>query len=132
MAQGKFLMIRVARYGRAFITLSVALLLVFLLVATSFPLASKATVQSTTQRALEDEAFVLYQNERGEFACRSATKAESDQLVDGRGGGSWVVYEGAPMRKDVNSVGERWKPNVNSPLNLLPSAGLRIVLHGTT
>jgi hypothetical protein len=110
------------------------LLLVFLLVAMSFPLAPKATLQSIQQTAGsrsetsadDHEAFVPYQNERGEFACRSATKAESDQMVDHSGGGSSVVYEGAPMGKDIDSGGKRWNPKLKSNLNLLPSAGLPV------
>ena len=76
----------------------------------------------------DEDTFVLYRNERGETTCRPATRAERDQINSRHlGGRTRVIYPGAPRKFD--------KPTGPQPLdssNLLPSAGLRIVLHGTT
>ena len=76
----------------------------------------------------DEDIYVLYRNERGETACRPATKAERDQInARERGGPTRVIYPGA-SRDGENAIKSEDAPG----LNLLPSAGLRIVLHGTT
>jgi hypothetical protein len=75
---------------------------------------------------------VLYQDERGDVSCRQATGAEREQIIErGNGGPTRVIYEGAPLRSQM-LYGATWTPDPMSGLILQPSAGLRIVLHGTT
>ena len=76
-------------------------------------------------------AFVIYMNAQGEATCRVATPSERRQIMQ-RSGESRVIYAGAP-RRDATSAKDLSPnaPPANLP-NLLPSAGLRIVLHGTT
>jgi len=76
----------------------------------------------------DDDTFVLYRNERGETTCRPATKAERDQInARHQGGRTRVIYPGAPRKFDKATGNQLLDSS-----NLLPSAGLRIVLHGTT
>ena len=77
------------------------------------------------------QAFVLYQDEQGETICRQATAAERQRIVERAGGPTRVIYEGAPLRSQM-LYGSMWTPDPMSGLMLQPSAGLRIVLHGTT
>lgn len=77
------------------------------------------------------QAFVLTMNARGDATCRMATPSERRQIMQRRGA-SHVIYAGAPRPGATN--GKDSSPNAppaNLP-NLQPSAGLRIVLHGTT
>src|SRR5688572_23596217 len=77
----------------------------------------------------DEDIYVLYRNERGETACRPATRLERDHInARERGGQTRVIYAGAP-RDGENAIKSEDAPG---GLNLLPSAGLRIVLHGTT
>lgn len=95
-------------------------------------LSPQPQLQSQNWTADDDQIFVVYRNERGEFACRNATKTERERISDRRGGGSTtLIYDGAP--RETSKSGEQKSTSV-SPLNLAlqPSAGLRIVLHGTT
>jgi len=102
------------------------------------PSAAQLQIQTTTPRNPtwtfspgDEDVFVLYQNERGETTCRPATKAERDQIDSRRSGGpARVIYPGAPRERDgANAIRSL---ESTTGLNLLPSAGLRIVLHGTT
>lgn len=89
------------------------------------------TPQNWTTSTNGDDTFVIYQNERGEMACRHATKAERDQINSRHKGGSTrVIYAGAPRLRDKTN--EQMALESPPGVNLLPSAGLRIVLHGTT
>ena len=92
---------------------------------------TQTPLQNWTISTNGDDTFVIYQNERGETTCRRATKAERDQINSRqKGGPTRVIYAGAPRRRDKTNE----QMAVESPpgVNLLPSAGLRIVLHGTT
>ena len=89
--------------------------------------------QSTnwTKSAAPDEVFVIYRNERGEMSCRAATKAERDAINSrSNAGPTRIIYAGAPRDSDSNA--QRSESDTTPGLNLVPSAGLRIVLHGTT
>ena len=102
------------------------------------PRASEAKFQTKTATPLSkwtastdgEDTYVLYKNERGETTCRPATKAERDQINSRHlGGPTRVIYPGAPReRDDTNAIRSL---ESTTGLNLLPSAGLRIVLHGT-
>ena len=100
------------------------------------PSAAQLQVQTTPQTSKwtfspgDEDVFVLYQNERGETTCRPATKAERDQIVSRRPGPTRVIYPGAPRERDGANAMSALESETG--LNLLPSAGLRIVLHGTT
>ena len=74
------------------------------------------------------QAFVIYMNAQGGATCRAATPAERTQIMRRRGD-SQVIYAGAP-RRDASGKLEAALPR-DLP-NLAPSAGLRIVLHGTS
>lgn len=101
-----------------------------------WPRATQAKFQShapqtnnwTTSQSGED-VFVIYLNERGETACREATKTERELINSRRTGAgpTRIIYPGA-SRDPENAQ----KALTESGLNLLPSAGLRIVLHSTT
>lgn len=110
------------------------------LFAVLLALAGPSSVSSRTQTgwhpsaggADTSPAFVLYQDERGDIACRQATRAEHQRISErGNGGPTRVIYEGAPLRSQM-LYGATWTPDPMSGLLLQPSAGLRIVLHGTT
>ena len=81
-----------------------------------------------------EESFVLYQNEKGETACRPATPEEHARIK--ARAATHVIYRGAPLRRKVTEYGyEVIEPNSvedSTGLPLLPSAGLTIVLQGTT
>src|SRR5215208_455972 len=80
----------------------------------------------------DEQIFVVYRNERGEFACRDATKTERERINGRRRGGSTrLIYDGAAKQRSKS--GTQKSTSVPTPdLALQPSAGLRIVLHGTT
>ena len=48
------------------------------------------------------------------------------------GGSTRVIYSGAPRRQDMPYGNERWTSDETAGLALQVSAGLRIVLHGTS
>ena len=61
-----------------------------------------------------------------------ATEAERARLR--RAGATHVIYHGAPLRREGGPAGERLVANApadSTGLQLLPSAGLTIVLQGT-
>src|SRR2546423_452429 len=82
------------------------------------------------------EAFVVYQNEAGEAACRVADADERRRILERDAGGETrVIYAGAPRtRKASGGVEAQQGPSSADTIGLalLPSAGLRVVLHGTT
>lgn len=83
--------------------------------------------------AVRNQAFVVSQNERGEIACREATSEESHMTTARSGGGPMrVIYSGAPRRGDMPYGSEQWTSDETAGLVLQVSAGLRIVLHGTS
>ncbi|MCU1268369.1 MAG: hypothetical protein JWM21_4687 [Acidobacteria bacterium] len=80
-----------------------------------------------------NQAFVVSQNGGGEVACREATSEERRRIIDRSGGGPVrVIYSGAPRRKDSPYGMEKWTSDQATGLSLQVSAGLRIVLHGTS
>ncbi|HEX6043240.1 MAG TPA: NF038122 family metalloprotease [Pyrinomonadaceae bacterium] len=84
-----------------------------------------------TKSSAADDVFVIYRDERGEMSCRAATKAERDAINSrSNAGPTRIIYAGAPRDSDSNA--QRSESDTTPGLNLLPSAGLRIVLHGTT
>lgn len=117
--------------------LLLALMLIGLLLG--LPLSSRVTMQSInapqgkTPDADQYRAFVVYENERNEIVCRTASESEQKQIASRSGGGQTkLIYPGAPLRKEMPYGAETWTLGQKSNLTLLPSAGLRIVLHGTT
>src|ERR1044072_3377075 len=94
----------------------------------SVPLQTERWTSSTTS----DEVFIIYRNERGKFACREANKTERERINKRSGGGTTrLIYSGAPRTK-AGLTAERLIDDPTTGLALSPSAGLRIVLHGTT
>src|SRR6185503_4259490 len=78
----------------------------------------------------DEDTYVLFQNERGETSCRPATKAEREQIQSRHlGGPTRLIYPGAARNRD--DLNEQRSIESETGLHLLPSAGLRIVLHGT-
>src|SRR6185503_7938748 len=62
--------------------------------------ASGSTVRS--------QAFVSFQNERGQITCREATSDERSKSAVRSGGGSMrVIYSGAPRRKENTEFAQR-------------------------
>lgn len=75
------------------------------------------------------QAFVMQLTAQGGAKCRVATAGERDQLMRRRGD-TQVIYGGAPRRNaGAHQVAT---PTVPGLPNIQPSAGLRIVLHGTS
>ncbi|HEX8189681.1 MAG TPA: NF038122 family metalloprotease, partial [Pyrinomonadaceae bacterium] len=110
------------------------------IVALVFALAGSFVVPVRAQAGGEpmltgvlENSFVIYQDEKGETACRVATPAEHERMR--ADGATHVIYRGAPTRRKVTDYGyDVLEPNSvehTSGLALLPSAGLTIVLQGT-
>jgi hypothetical protein len=94
------------------------------------PLQTEAWTSSTSTN---DEIFIIYRNERGQFACREANKTERERINKRPGGGETrLIYNGAPRRSKGGLSAERLVDDPATGLALFPSAGLHIVLHGTT
>jgi len=111
------------------------LLLVFAGPASLIASAQSAATPKSKDPELSD-AYVLYQNERGETVCREATLAERRDILDRRRAELRTIYSGAPRRGAFPGGDEKLTANSTTTsdqpaMNLLPSAGLRIVLHGT-
>ncbi len=86
----------------------------------------------TSSTSTSDEVFIIYRNERGQFACREANKTERERINKRPGGGATrLIYSGASRGKG-GLTAERSVNDPTTGLALFPSAGLRIVLHGTT
>ena len=96
-----------------------------------YGIQKRAQTANSTFSPDDEETFVLYQNERGETTCRPATKAERDQINSRHlGGRSYLIYPGAPRARDGGEAIQSLEADTG--LKLQPSAGLRIVLHGTS
>src|SRR5262245_60370802 len=90
------------------------------------------TEKWTSSTITSDEVFIVYRDQHGHFACREATKTEREHINQRPGGGATrLIYSGARRGKAGVSA-ERLVDNSTSGLALFPSAGLRIVLHGTS
>lgn len=108
-----------------------------LLIASGWKASLVVTAQIDTlaindKASANSQAFVMTVNAQGEATCRLATPSERSQIMQ-RSGDRQVIYAGAPRRNTagVKDFGPNAPPNDHLP-NLQPSAGLRIVLHGTT
>src|SRR5678816_1645439 len=54
----------------------------------------------TSSTGTSDEVFIIYRNERGQFACREANKTERERINKRSGGGSTrLIYNGASRGK---------------------------------
>ena len=89
------------------------------------------TALANNKASASSQAFVMRLNAQGQATCRAATPSERRGIIQRRGD-SVVIYAGAPRRGESGANG----PSSNAPgeqlPNLQPSAGLRIVLHGTS
>src|SRR5436190_18427712 len=96
------------------------------------PVASSAQERWTALSQTTSPAFIISQNDKGETTCSEVTSKDHRLTIDRlTAGPTRVIYSGAPRYKDLPAGTQMW----NSPeagLPLQPSAGLRIVLHGTT
>jgi N-acetylneuraminic acid mutarotase len=109
------------------------LLFCLLLVGMPRPAPAQARWIPAAGNVLQNQTFVVSQNERGEVACREATSEERRLAATRNGGGPMrVIYSGAPRRKDMPYGSELWTSDEAAGLTLQVSAGLRIVLHGTS
>ncbi|MBA3241361.1 MAG: hypothetical protein H0T60_09080, partial [Acidobacteria bacterium] len=120
---------------RTFLTSLLSFLLVFAGPASLIASAQSAATPKSKDPELSD-AYVLYQNERGETVCREGTLAERRDILERRGAKLRTIYSGAPRRGAFPDGDEKFTANATTTsdepgMNLLPSAGLRIVLHGT-
>lgn len=109
------------------------LLVCLLLLGIPASTTAKARWIPAAGSAVRNQTFVVSQNERGETACREAT-SKDPQMTAARGGGGpmRVIYSGAPHRKDMPHGSQLWTSDETAGLALQVSAGLRIVLHGTS
>jgi alpha-tubulin suppressor-like RCC1 family protein len=79
------------------------------------------------------QSFVLYRNDLRDTVCREATEPERQQISQRANAGTTrVIYPGAPLRSQMPDGAANWSPDPAANLILQTSAGLRIVLHGTT
>lgn len=110
-----------------------SLLFCLLLLGIPASAPAKARWNQTTSSTVRNRAFIVSQNERGEFVCREATSEERQRAAARSGGGpTRVIYSGAPRRKDLPAGTQLWISDEAAGLPLQVSVGLRIVLHGTT
>jgi hypothetical protein len=77
--------------------------------------------------------FVIYRNAAGELTCREATTAERQRITEVKPGDDLhLIYSGAPTKRGVIDNPETLSPGASvAGLDLQPSAGLHIFLHGT-
>ncbi|MET0648325.1 MAG: NF038122 family metalloprotease [Pyrinomonadaceae bacterium] len=119
---------------RKIFSLTSCLLALVFACAASFvaPVRAQSGAEPEFVAALE-ESFILYQNEKGETACRPATPEERARLR--AAAGTHVIYRGAPLRRVVSDYGDEvLVPNAPADYSGVPlraSAGLTIVLQGT-
>jgi hypothetical protein len=100
------------------------------------PAVPSASVSEQSSFALQktarnEDVFVIYRDEKGESVCRIATPEERRSLSRrGEAGPTRTIYPGGrrPWMDDLNAAAPS-ATEFGTPL--LPSAGLRIVLHGT-
>src|ERR1041385_7483680 len=120
------------RYAPRVVRLGYLCLLIVLCWAIFQPTPSRAKQAWSVPTSADDQVFVIYRNKNGQFACREATKTEREHINRRPTAGSTrLIYSGAQKGKG-NSFSERLTENSTQLSALQPSAGLRIVLHGTT
>jgi Calx-beta domain-containing protein len=79
----------------------------------------------------DEEVFVMYRNERGESVCRIASAEEKRRLSRrGEAGLTRIIYPGG-TRPWIDELNAAAPAATETGTTLLPSAGIRIVLHGT-
>src|SRR6185503_17428419 len=82
----------------------VATRLLVCLILLGTPALAPAQTRETpaTGNTVRSQAFVSFQNERGEITCREATSDERSKSAVRSGGGSMrVIYSGAPRQQDM-------------------------------
>src|SRR6185295_2540431 len=103
----------------------------FYVFAQSQPESREGISSPNTKIENSSEIFVLQRNDRGESICRLATPTERRHMAARERAG--VVKTIYPGGRRVNDKREVLAPTVTETgTPLLPSAGLRIVLHATT
>jgi hypothetical protein len=93
---------------------------------TNAPQTSAARIDKS---GASSEVFVIYRDDKGESVCRKATAVEKARLLERHSAGpANTIYAGGRL------AGESGKSPLTtaSGTQLLPSAGLRIVLHATS
>jgi hypothetical protein len=79
----------------------------------------------------DKEVFVIYRNAAGETVCREANSDEKRRLLQRDDSGpTHTIYSGG-RRSGIDNEKISASPMTESGAALLPSAGLRIVLHAT-
>jgi hypothetical protein len=141
-AQGTPALKRIAAARRVVsCALSVALLASFLLPLAPMARAAaqgaapdaQTNASATRKTRWNSDVFVITSDDAGNTVCREATAAERLELTSPDAGapGRVLIYEGAPLA----DASDKTATNVfvtETGQRLLPSAGLRIVLHGTS
>lgn len=107
-------------------------ILVVIASAVSAVSAKPRKLAQASREGNKSQSFVIYQNELGSTICRKSTDIEHQRIVERGGGKTTVIYPGAPLRRQMPFGTTNWTHDSASGLVLQPSAGLRIVLHGTT
>src|ERR1044072_1369243 len=109
---------------------SIFLCSLLLAAAASSSIAKTRAAQSPSRN--RSHTYVISQKENGEAVCQDASLQQREAIADrSRGGPTRVIYSGAPRRKDLWYEVQTWTSDETTGLALVPSAGLRIVLHGT-
>ena len=108
-----------------------------LLTAIGGPIALlMAQAQSSTSHTIDkhnEDVFVIYRNELGESVCRVANAEEKRRLLQRDDAGpTHTIYSGGRRPGIDNNKFNPPQQMTSSGAALLPSAGLRIVLHATT
>jgi hypothetical protein len=118
---------------RAFLISLLALLIASSWIASLVVSAQKQETDSNIDQATLNnkasanaQAFVVKLNAFGKVSCRPATPSERRQIMQRRGEGE-LIYAGAPRQGE-----KRTNPKGAQLPDVQTSAGLRIVLHGTS
>jgi hypothetical protein len=124
----------------SFLSSLLAMLLAFsgpasLVVAAQDGAAPAPAATPTPKGRWDSEVFIISRNEKGETVCRLATPAERRHLAQPEKArpGRVLIYPGARQpQAEAGDVTSPRVPQTDSGQALMPSAGLNIVLHGTT
>ena len=83
----------------------------------------------SSSTSADEQVFVVYRNERGEFACRDATKTERERISGRRRGGSTrLIYDGAAKQRSKS--GTQKSTSVPTPDLALQFDNLAEVVNG--
>ena len=131
---------RSSKDSNRFAWVRIALILTLVAVFAALPFYAFAQSQSESRGGISSlktkiengsEIFVLQRNDRGESVCRLATPTERRHMAAReRAGVVKTIYPGGWRVNDKREVLAPMVTETGTPL--LPSAGLRIVLHATT